>query len=103
MGAALAGVIALGAARAIQNVRNANPNGAPTNNGGGPTIPTTFGSVSSTTPSLPGSTTNNPNQVGVGGPQQTGVNTPVVRAYVLAGDVTDAQTADAKLQQKRKL
>jgi hypothetical protein len=28
---------------------------------------------------------------------------PVVRAYVLSGDVTDAQTADARLQEKRKL
>ncbi len=31
-----------------------------------------------------------------------GVNTPVVRAYVLAGDVTDAQVADTKINQKRK-
>ena len=35
--------------------------------------------------------------------QQGGVTTPIVRAYVLSGDVTDAQTADIKLQQKRKL
>jgi hypothetical protein len=35
--------------------------------------------------------------------QQLGVTTPIVRAYVLSGDVTDAQTADIKLQQKRKL
>jgi len=33
-------------------------------------------------------------------PQSVG-NIPIVRAYVLAGDVTDAQTADAKLNQKR--
>lgn len=28
--------------------------------------------------------------------------TPIVRAYVLSGDVTDAQTADARINQKRK-
>ena len=38
------------------------------------------------------------------GTEQQGVNNvPVVRAYVLSGDVTDAQVADAKLQQKRQL
>jgi hypothetical protein len=35
--------------------------------------------------------------------EQGAVTTPIVRAYVLSGDVTDAQTADIKLQQKRKL
>jgi len=37
-------------------------------------------------------------QAGFGGEQ-----VPVVRAYVLAGDVTDAQEVDIKLQQKRQL
>ena len=32
-----------------------------------------------------------------------GVTTPIVRAYVLSGDVTDAQVADQRLNQKRKL
>jgi hypothetical protein len=32
-----------------------------------------------------------------------GTQIPIVRAYVLAGDVTDAQTADMKINQKRKL
>lgn len=36
------------------------------------------------------------------GPEGVG-NVPIVRAYVLSGDVTDAQVADAKLQEKRKL
>ena len=38
-----------------------------------------------------------------GSEQQGGVNTPIIRTYVLAGDVTDAQTAEARLNQKRKL
>ena len=38
-------------------------------------------------------------QIGTG--EQGVGNVPIVRAYVLAGDVTDAQTADAKLNQKR--
>jgi hypothetical protein len=38
-----------------------------------------------------------------GSEQQGGVKTPVFRTYVLAGDVTDAQTAEARLNQKRKL
>jgi hypothetical protein len=33
----------------------------------------------------------------------TGVTTPVFRTYVLAGDVTDAQVANEKINQKRKL
>jgi len=38
------------------------------------------------------------------GNEQQGIgNVPIVRAYVLSGDVTDAQTADARLQEKRKL
>jgi hypothetical protein len=38
-----------------------------------------------------------------GSEQQGGVTTPIIRTYVLAGDVTDAQTAEARLNQKRKL
>ena len=38
-------------------------------------------------------------QIGTG--EQGVGNVPIVRAYVLSGDVTDAQTADAKLNQKR--
>ena len=33
----------------------------------------------------------------------TGVTTPIFRTYVLAGDVTDAQVANEKINQKRKL
>lgn len=47
--------------------------------------------------------TRDPNQIDVGRPtDQTAAGTPIVRAYVLAGDVTDAQTAEIKLNQKRK-
>ena len=38
-----------------------------------------------------------------GSEQQGGNITPVFKTYVLAGDVTDAQTAEARLNQKRKL
>ena len=47
--------------------------------------------------------TRDPNQVDVGRPtDQTAAGIPIVRAYVLSGDVTDAQTAEIKLNQKRK-
>jgi len=39
----------------------------------------------------------------IGNQQQSVDNVPIVKAYVLAGDVTDAQVAEAKINQKRKL
>lgn len=69
--------------------------GLPRTTGGGGTIPTSMGGGfvpgAPTTPQLtpPG-----------GGP---GINQMPLRAYVLAGDVTSAQSADARLQQRRTL
>ena len=70
--------------------------------GGGPSIPGSIGTVlPAGTPQLPGPTLGG----ATGGGAQTGgggtTGERVIKTYVLAGDVTSAQAAEAKLQQKR--
>ncbi len=105
VGAALAGVIAIGAARAIADVTKVKPGGG----GGAPSKPSTGAIVQppattqgTFTPLLPqGGTT-----IGSGGSQQTSTTGQmggerVIKTYVLAGDVTDAQEAEARINQRR--
>ena len=109
VGAALAGVIAVGAARAIADVKKVKPGGG----GGGPAAPAAGAIVQppapatgqgTFTPLLPqGGTT-----IGSGGSQTTTLGNDmsggrVIKTYVLAGDVTDAQEAEARINQRRQL
>jgi hypothetical protein len=109
VGAALAGVIAVGAARAIADVKKVKPGGG----GGGPAAPAAGAIVQppapatgqgTFTPLLPqGGTT-----IGSGGAQTTTLGNDmsggrVIKTYVLAGDVTDAQEAEARINQRRQL
>jgi hypothetical protein len=63
---------------------------APSIGGAGGSIPTTTGTF---IPTLPKGTTT---------PTGQGSITPVVKTYVVSGDVTDAQQAEAQINQKRK-
>jgi len=99
VGAALAAAIGAGAVKAIANV-----NSVQTGGGGGSTPSLSLPSGGTTTPPVMAGP-----DFGIGGSNQNlGVptNTPtenLVKTYVLAGDVTSAQAAEAKLQQKRQL
>ena len=107
VGTILAGVIAAGAAKAIQNVNKVQIDG-----GGAPPDTSFGGGAASGT--IPGGLLTSPtqgNQNGLFG-NQSGAptmggglegNAPVIKTYVLAGDVTSAQEANAKINQRRKL
>ena len=109
VGGVLAGVIAAGAAKAIANVNKVQVGGG----GGGTGTIGSFGGGASASGNVPGGLLTAPtqgNQYGLfgnsgaptvgGGGQENG---PVIKTYVLAGDVTSAQEANAKINQRRKL
>jgi DNA repair exonuclease SbcCD ATPase subunit len=109
VGGILAGVIAAGAAKAIANVNKVQVGG------GGAPPDTSFGGGGAASSTIPGGLLTSPtqgNQFGLFG-NQTGApttgmgtaegNIPVIKTYVLAGDVTSAQEANAKINQRRKL
>lgn len=105
VGAALAAVIAAGAARAISDVTKVKPGskggGSPSSIASAPIVqPATV--QGSFTPLLP----KGPTTIGGGGSQQTSTTGQmggerVIKTYVLAGDVTDAQEAEARINQRR--
>ena len=80
-------------------------NSSGTTGGGnaGGNVPTSFGTFTPAgTPTIPQT-----GNTGTGGGAQTGTGGPgkgerVVKTYVLAGDVTSAQQAEAQINQKRK-
>jgi len=109
VGGILAGVIAAGAAKAISNVNKVQIGG-----GGAPPAPSFGGGGAAASGTIPGGLLTSPsqgNQNGLfgnqsGAPQMGGYqegNMPVIKTYVLAGDVTNAQEANAKINQRRKL
>jgi len=109
VGGILAGVIAAGAAKAIANVNKVQVGG-----GGAPPSTSFGGGGGSASGNVPGGLLTSPtqgNQSGLfgnqsGTPQMGGYqegNVPVIKTYVLAGDVTSAQEANAKINQRRKL
>jgi len=112
VGGILAGVIAAGAAKAIADVKKVKVGGGggtpsnPVSGIGGAGASAGTGFYSSGVPSSAGQTPNfgmggsNP---GGGGGLSEKPGGPMLKTYVLAGDVTSAQAAEAKLQQRRTL
>ena len=109
VGGILAGVIAAGAAKAISNVNKVQIGG-----GGSPPDTSFEGGGAAASGTIPGGILTGAgqgNQNGLfgnqsGAPQMGGYqegNMPVIKTYVLAGDVTNAQEANAKINQRRKL
>lgn len=94
VGPALGAVAAAAAVAAgIANVKKIKATKVPGGDAGGPAIP------SASVPSLTTASNITPNQP-VQAPQSQNI-APTVRAYVLSGDVTSSQEADAKLSRKR--
>ena len=96
VGPALGAVAAAAAVVAgIANVKKIKATKVPGGDGGGPAIPSTISAPGLTT----ASSNVTPNQA-IQAPQSQNI-APTFRAYVLSGDVTSSQEADAKLSRKR--
>ena len=82
----------------VNKIKSANPSGG--GGGGAPATPSVGGFAIPTLAPSPGVPTPG-NQITVPQPGETGGNQLPIKTYVLAGDVTNAQAAEAKLNQRR--
>ena len=103
IGTAMTALIAASARRAILAIahpENASAAGGAPPSVGGFGIPTLVGSGSPSVLKTAGPPTTTTGQTDLG-PDANQSNSPIMKTYVLAGDVTSAQAADAALNQKR--
>jgi hypothetical protein len=99
----MTGLIAASARRAILAIahpENASAAGGAPPSVGGFSLPTLVGSGSPSVLKTAGPPTTTTGQTDLG-PDANQSNSPIMKTYVLAGDVTSAQAADAALNQKR--